>query len=56
MPCICENCGEHYCDCGEKYCGLCFLDTLDDPVEKNLFEGGNFYKEDKEAEASADVN
>jgi len=57
--CKCENCG-CVCDCGEKLCGQCFLDTLDDPAEKNLFSGGRFYgekllKEDTEASASADV-
>ena len=44
MPCFCENCG-CICDCGERLCGQCFLDTLDDPTEKNLFSGGRFYDE-----------
>ncbi len=57
MPCICENCG---CStlCGERLCSSCFLDTLDDPVEKNLYAGGRFYgesllKEDLSAQADA---
>jgi hypothetical protein len=44
MPCVCEKCG-CICDCGERLCNMCFIDTLDDPVEKNLAAGGKFYDE-----------
>jgi hypothetical protein len=44
MPCICETpgCGD-ICDCGERLCGECFVSTLEDDTERNLFAGGRFY-------------
>ena len=60
MPCVCEECG-CACDCGEKYCGQCFLDIeCEDDEERNLFSGGRFYgesllKEDNVASATKDV-
>jgi len=43
--CKCIKCGKH-CDCGEKYCDVCFLeDCCKTDGEKNLYIGGRFYGE-----------
>ncbi len=60
MPCICQNpgCGK-LCDCENTLCNLCFVDTLDDDTERNLFVGGRFYGESllkEDLSASADAN
>lgn len=48
MSCNCEKCG-YKCDCGDRFCERCFVDTLDE-VGKNLYTRGRFYdkKEDKD--------
>ena len=40
MSCRCEKCGFN-CDCGERFCERCFLETLDEP-KKKIYLGGEF--------------
>ena len=58
MAYVCEICGM-LTTCGERLCSWCFLDMIDNDVDKNLYTGGKFYGEsllkgDSEAQVSAD--
>ena len=42
MNCHCSKCG-YPCECGEEYCEACFLESLHEDSEKNIYAGGKFY-------------
>ncbi len=55
LPCLCEKCNR-ICDCGERLCSQCFVDTLNAPESKNLFTGGNFYKQEDDVSSRLTAN